>query len=385
MMLINRSGSLVLTFLSLYLTQELEMSKYLAGVVIPFYGLGSLAGSFLGGWLADRIGNFKVMFFSLILGGTSLFGMPYMTNFYMVCIWIFICATILDMLRPALWAEVAQRSDEDNVTRGVSLIRMALNLGVFIGPAVGGMIAYNYGYDWLFIIDGMTCISAGMFLWFMLNPKKEKAMAEEETPKEKGKNPYLDFHYLVFLIFNLIALSAFFQIIIVIPVYFKEVFGLNESQVGWFLGANGLIITIFEMPIIYYLEKTKASFKPMMVGYAMIAFSFLVLWVVVHPLTAIVFFLLLNCFGEIISFPFISTISIKRADEASMGNYMGATTVVFSLALIISPLIGLPVAEFLGYSNYWIFSFVVVMIGVIGIKWTQTRFDEDAALNISQA
>lgn len=377
MMLINRSGSLVLTFLSLYLTQELDMSKTSAGIVISFYGFGSLAGSFLGGWLADRVGNFKVMFYSLIFGGCSLFGMLYITEFYLICLWIFICATILDSMRPALWSEVGHRSEEDNVTRGVSLIRLALNLGVFIGPAVGGLIAYHYGYDWLFIIDGLTCISAGVFLWFMLNPKNDKELKKEEdrSKKVKGKNPYLDLHYVLFLFFNLVVLSAFFQIIFAIPVYFKEVFGMNEDEVGWFLAANGLIIFIFEMPIIYYIEKTKATFKPMIIGYLMIGFSFIVLWFVLHPLAAIVGFLILSCFGEIVSFPFISTISIKRAGEDSLGNYMGATTVLFSLAIIISPLIGLPVVEIMGYDNYWIFSFVIVLIGVAGIRWTQTKFE----------
>jgi len=352
------------------------MSKVNAGIVISFYGFGSLAGSFLGGWLADRIGNFKVMLFSLIIGGISLFGMLYISGFYLICFWIFVCATILDSMRPALWAEVSQRSDEDNVTRGISLIRMALNLGVFIGPAAGGLIAFHYGYDWLFIIDGLTCISAGIFLWFALHPDRAvKAYKKTEAAKAKGKNPYLDFHYVMFLIFNLVVLSAFFQIIFAIPVYLKEEFGLNEGEVGWFLAANGLIITIFEMPIIYYIEKTKATFKPMIIGYLMIGLSFMVLWIMMHPLAAIVGFLILSCFGEIVSFPFISTISIKRAGEDSLGAYMGATTVLFSLAVIISPLIGLPIVDVIGYSDYWIFSFVIVLLGVIGIKWTQGKFE----------
>lgn len=353
------------------------MSKVNAGIVISFYGVGSLAGSFIGGWLADRIGNFKVMLFSLFGGGTLLFGMLYITEFYLICFWIFICATLLDSMRPALWAEVGQRSDDDNVTRGVSLIRMALNLGVFIGPSAGGLIAYHFGYDWLFVIDGVTCILAGIFLWFMLNPKNDSAKAKEQKQNlGKGKNPYRDFYYVVFLFFNLVVLSAFFQIIFAVPVYFKEVFGLDEDDVGWFLGANGLIITIFEMPIIYYIEKTKATFKPMIIGYLMIGISFLVLWFVFHPLTAIIGFLIFNCFGEIISFPFISTISLKRSDEASMGSYMGATTVLFSLAIIISPLIGLPMVEVLGFSDYWIFSFMIVLVGVIGIWWTKDKFEE---------
>ena len=67
---------------------------------------------------------------------------------------------------------------------------------------------------------------------------------------------------------------------------------------------------------------------------------------------------------------------MKRAGEDSLGAYMAATTVLFSLAVIISPLIGLPVVELIGYNNYWIFSFAIVIIGVLGIKWTEHKIEK---------
>ena len=48
-MFINRSGSMVLLFTSLYLTNELHFSISDAGIIMSFYGIGSVLGSYLGG------------------------------------------------------------------------------------------------------------------------------------------------------------------------------------------------------------------------------------------------------------------------------------------------------------------------------------------------
>ena len=58
-----------------------------------------------------------------------------------------------------------------------ALIRLAVNLGFAIGPAIGGLVAARIGYNWLFWIDGLTCISAGLFLMVALRPKEAKAKA----------------------------------------------------------------------------------------------------------------------------------------------------------------------------------------------------------------
>ncbi len=50
--LISRSGSMVLVFLSLYLTQKLNLSIIAAGKILGFYGLGEVVGSYVGGVLS---------------------------------------------------------------------------------------------------------------------------------------------------------------------------------------------------------------------------------------------------------------------------------------------------------------------------------------------
>ena len=66
-MFINRSGSMVLLFTSLYLTKELHFTIANAGLILSFYGIGSVLGSYVGGWLTDRRNFFDIMQYSDIL------------------------------------------------------------------------------------------------------------------------------------------------------------------------------------------------------------------------------------------------------------------------------------------------------------------------------
>jgi len=371
-MLINRSGMMVVPFLSLYLLDELTWTKTQAGIATSCYGLAGLFGSFIGGWLSDKIGTQRVMLIALLWSGVCFFVFPFVTSFYGLCAWILCSVTIADMSRPAVFTAVSEYSNDENVTRGISLIRMAINLGISVGPAVGGFIAYQYGYFYLFIIDGATCVLAGLFLWKTIPIPSLKSKITEAKTRIKTRSPYLDGPFVLFLILNLICLTSFFEILYATPVFFKEAYDVSEQGIGWFFTANGLIIFIFEMPIIYFLEKKGYDFGPLALGALMIGMSYFIFSFFPFPMAAIIIHSLLIGFGEIINFPFISAIGLKRADEHSKGRYMGAISVLFSIGLVISPLVGLPLAEMLGYSTYWIVISTMCFISGIGIWWSKS-------------
>ena len=72
-MVVNRSGSMVLLFTSLYLTKELHYTLAEAGSVMSLYGIGSILGSYTGGWLTDRKNFYDIMIASLIVCACVLF------------------------------------------------------------------------------------------------------------------------------------------------------------------------------------------------------------------------------------------------------------------------------------------------------------------------
>jgi MFS family permease len=66
-MLINRSGTMVLAFMTLY-CKHLGFSIQQGGLVVAVYGVGSVAGAFLGGKISDRFGFYRTQFGALFSG-----------------------------------------------------------------------------------------------------------------------------------------------------------------------------------------------------------------------------------------------------------------------------------------------------------------------------
>ena len=145
--LVNRAGTMVIPFLSLYLTQSLGFTLENVGSIMTSFGLGSLVGAWIGGKLTDSLGYYKVMLISLITTGILFIGIQFLTGFWAICIGIFILMAFADAFRPAVYVALNAYSKTENKTRSVSLIRLAINLGFSAGPALGGIIISSLGYS----------------------------------------------------------------------------------------------------------------------------------------------------------------------------------------------------------------------------------------------
>ena len=200
---INRSGTMVIAFLTVYLTYK-GYSLAQAGYVMGAFGLGSFIGGYLGGRLTDKYGHFYVQVFSLLLNGILFIVLGQMHTIWQIAICIFILSSLGEAFRPANSAAIAAYSNDVNRTRGYSLNRLAINLGWAVGPAIGGILAYT-SYSLLFWADGITCILASILLFVVLPPSKnvvvkthhEKALLTTSAYKDKI---FLQGMFCIFLI-----------------------------------------------------------------------------------------------------------------------------------------------------------------------------------------
>jgi len=132
---------MALPFLALYLAEHLKYSAQVAGFAITAYGFGSLIVAPLAGRLADHWGGFRVMRMSLFLSGLLLFLLPLAKTAPLVFPLIVLWGMAADAIRPASLSALTRLTNPEQRKIAIALNRLAINLGMSIGPAVGGLIA----------------------------------------------------------------------------------------------------------------------------------------------------------------------------------------------------------------------------------------------------
>jgi predicted MFS family arabinose efflux permease len=353
-MLVNRSGTMVIPFMTMYLTQHYGVSIAKAGFVMSLFGLGAIVGSLAGGRLVDSIGYYYVQLFALIFGGTMFIILGQVHSYTGICICTFILAMLNESFRPANTVAIAHYSKEQNRTRSYSLNRLAINLGWAVGGAMGGVIAsFNYGL--LFWVDGITNLLGAALLYITLSPRRNKAT--EVKTREKGviKNSvYKDKVYLSFIVLVFLFALCFFQLFTTIPVFFKEKFHLSVLFIGMVMALNGLIIAVFEMVTIFTLEGKRPSLHFISGGVLLVSAAFLMLNIprVNYEMIAIVAMIILT-FGEILAMPFMNAYWIGRTMQNNRGQYAALYSVAWASAQTVGPYAGSLVAEHLGYKILW--------------------------------
>tara|TARA_R110002073_G_scaffold220418_1_gene380603 strand:- start:91898 stop:93112 length:1215 start_codon:yes stop_codon:yes gene_type:complete len=362
---INRAGTMVIPFLSLYLAKHLEFTLPQVGWVMTSFGVGSFLGSYLGGKLTDSIGYYKVMFYSLLLTGFLFVGLQYITSFWGFVVGVFITMTVADTFRPALFVSLNAYSKPQNQTRSLTLLRLAINLGFSFGPFLGGLIIASISYNGLFWVDGITCVLAIILFKTVL---KEKAFESKDELFDEGVTPtsvFKDKPYWLFLVTVFLMGFVFMQLFSTMPLYYSKIHGLTEIDIGLLLSLNGVIIFTTEMPIIHKLEQSSIN-KIQIIQFALLLFgvSFFVLnstnWIGVLVISMVIVTI-----AEMLAFPFTNKFAMTRAIQGKEGLYMALYTMAFSLAHIFSAKTGMEVVDRYGFDANWYLMGFLSLIAVL--------------------
>ncbi|MCC4214308.1 MFS transporter [Leeuwenhoekiella parthenopeia] len=378
---VNRAGAMVIPFLSLYLRDDLQFSLSDVGWVMTCFGFGSLFGSWIGGKLSDKLGYYKTILFSLIGTGIGFFFLQFITGFWPICLGFFLLIAIADMSRPAFFVALSAYSKPENKTRSLTLIRLAINLGFSAGPALGGLIIAGIGYFGLFWVDGITCILAGLLLIKALNPRKAKE-TDQEAPVLIPLPPHKDQLYVIFLIALALFGIVFVQYFSTVPLYYKEVRSLSESQIGLLLGLNGFLIFAFEMPLIAFMERKKWSqLANVIAGLLFTGLSFGAFFLGSWNLFLVVG-MAVATLGEMIAFPFGNAFALRRAKLGRQGAYMGLYSMSFSLSHIFGHNSGMQLVNALGYDITWLVMVAITVVATVLLVYVKRRITTEEQENL---
>lgn len=372
-MLINRSGTMVIPFMTLYLTSK-EMGRSLsdAGTVIGLFGFGSIIGAFLGGKLSDRIGFHKVQLITLLSGGIMFMVLGQIKNFPLICLCTFLLSLVNEAFRPANSSAVAFYSTVANRTRSFSLNRLAINLGWAVGTSVGGLIA-SYNYELLFWVDGGTNIAAAALLFFSLNPKHIEKKTEARSEENAGAaSPYRDKAYLFFIFLTTMFGFCFFQMFSTIPKYFRDNLFLSEKFIGFTMALNGILIVIIEMVLVYRLEGRKKPLAFSAIGTFICAIAFLSLLLPMEARLLVLLMIILITIGEILAMPFMNTYWTMRTTDKNRGSYAAMYTMAWGIGQSVGPYLCSHLVELSNFNVMFITLGGIMSLAALGF-WRLNR------------
>src|SRR5262249_6248928 len=338
--LVNRAGSMVLSFLVLYLTREIGFSAEKAGFILFLYGAGAIVSAPLAGRLADRWGAVPVMRASLFSSGALLLLYPLARTAPVIAAVTIALAMLNEAFRPAAMAFFGETVETARRKSAFAVYRLAINLGMAIGPAVGGVLA-TLSFRYLFLCDGATSLAAALVLSAASLPSRPRGAHEAPanlttaTRLRLSTAAHADPRFLFFLAGVLPVPVIFFQHTPSMPLFIVRDLGLSPSTFGLLFSLNCLLIVVLEIPLnaatAHWPHRQTLALGAVLSGAGFGAMAF------ARDAWSLAATVALWTFGEMLFFPASAAYATDIAPDARRGEYSGLYTMVFSVAFAIGP------------------------------------------------
>lgn len=353
--LINRSGTMVIPFLALYLTKKIGVSPAEAGMALLVYGLAAFLAAPITGKFSDKLGALKVMKFSLFGSGVIFFLYSFISDYHWILVASFILAAVNEAFRPANLSMISEIVTPPQRRMAFALNRLAINAGMSIGPVIGGFLTL-IDYHYLFYANAVASIIAGIYFssikWSSQAREVIEQVVEPTVAIPRIRFAILsDKSFLFFLVAVVPANLVFFQHLGALPLYIVNDLGYTTAAFGLFGAINTVLIILVEVPLNNWMTNTPYR-KSLMIGalLAGIGFGgFTIATTVIPLIIAIIVF----TFGEMIFFPTTAAFTSELAPSHRRGEYMGYFQMTFSFAFSAGPWLGTVVYENYGSVILW--------------------------------
>ena len=363
--LINRAGMMVLPFLVLYLTRGLGFTAAQAGVAFALYGATAIFVGPISGRLSDRFGPLPIMRASLLASGAMLLLLSLARSYSAVLTLIALWAACTEFFRPASLAAITHVAAAEQRKPAFALNRLAINLGMSIGPALGGFLA-TVSFPAMFVVDGITTLIAGTVLastsWRDPVPPATENMTDADGSL-KNARLLTEPRFFMFLLATVLVGVVFFQHESGLPLYMVEQLHLSPAFYGTLFTINTLLIVAFEVPINTWTSHWPNAW-PLAIGSMLFAIGFGGLAVIQSP-AGILVLVVIWTFGEMALFPAMSAHLGDVAPPHRRGAYMGAYSMSLSIALAVGPWLGTQLFASVGAVVLWSIMFVLAALAAV--------------------
>jgi MFS family permease len=372
--LVNRAGMMVLPMLLIYLTRDLGFAPARAGFVFAVYGITAIVVGPIAGRLSDRVGPLPLMRASLLISGSLILMYPLARSYAAVLAITALWAAAAELFRPASLSAITGVVPSAQRKAAFAVHRLAINLGMSVGPALGGFLA-AVSFRAMFAVDGVTSIAAGIVLSaFPWTPAAEDEAATESTQSAQWTaQSVFSPRFLVFLLGVVLTGIVFFQHEGAMPLFIIGNLHLTPAFYGILFTINTLLIVALEVPLNAATSHWKNR-NTMVLAAMLFAFGFGALAIVTSA-AGVVATVVIWTFGEMLLFPSMSAHMGAIAPPERRGTYMGTYSMALSTAFAVGPWLGTVLYARYGPSMVWVAMFFIgtVSAGLLSFATPRPR------------
>ena len=203
----------------------------------------------LGGWMSDRIGRLRAMWFGSLAGILAYLPYAFARDWQMALLGPALLAIATALLVPSYRAHIADIVPAERQGRIFGIGNAVLNLAWVVAPPLGGFLAYAYGYRTMFLSAILLYALAALLFWFLVR-------ADERVNGSTGEKPSLaslrsSFGEILPLavtggLFTWILITDGIQDIALdlsfnlMPVYLNDIVGFGKQTIGLMDGLHGI-------------------------------------------------------------------------------------------------------------------------------------------------
>jgi len=338
---INRLGMFIKPFLAIYLTSARHLPAEQVGLILGLLGAGSLIASVLISIVADRFSRKHLLVFGLLASAALLPPIAFLASPFVLALVVLAWSILNEAPGRLSRMLVIDIVKPEQRRQAISLLRIAINIGLAISTALGGIIA-TIAFFPLFLLDAGTTVVFALVLLFQL-PSARKP-SSRKTPDER-RHPHHVLHFLAPLrdyTFLKVWLATFFVFLIFSQLF--TTFATYVIQQGGSPALYGGLMTLsasvvlLEFPLMVALSRVPGS-RLMMLGclIAGIAAGLCTLgsaplWLIVPVLTF--------SLAEMLVGPSFDTVAAELAPPEQRGAYQGTLWLANGLGNTVGPVLG---------------------------------------------
>jgi MFS family permease len=332
-------GSLLFPFFALYITSKFNVGMTDVGILFAAFSVSSFAGSAIGGALTDRFGRKGIIMFGLIASSFSTVAMGLIGSFHTFFFLALFVGILTDVAGPAHQAMIADILPEEKRADGYGILRVAFNLSVVIGPAIGGLLA-SRSYLLLFLSDAVISLLTVVLIAIFL--PETKPLAHPDAPKQTVAGSFAGYGqvfrnaaFMLFLGAVLLQVFTYMNMNTALGVYLRNEHGTPESGYGLLLSINAAMVVLMQFPITRRITK----YPPMLmmaagtflyvIGFSMYGF--------VSTYIMFVLAMVIITIGEMVVSPVSQALVASFAPEEMRGRYMAVSGFSWGIPFAVGP------------------------------------------------